>query len=274
MTSLGWPAPIVIDSGNGFHLLYRIHLPNDDGSKALSKYSLVGGNWTLNGTVGADADDYRGLTGYVAGNDLTVSMPITTHVVHKNPDAAKGIYINYYLWLFSPDNIKSSTVKYTLTRPNPADLSVDRNQMNGEWQNVGEDHKYVLTPMYQGTAETTAQLAPISYQPGLNQSASFYLNEGLALPAYECFPVIVAICYTRTFTNHSSTPVDSLKFDIFPPTLDGFMALTSAGAWIPAVASHLHLGEKYYDYPRVVVNAYVHPDGSMTVVERRTFESL
>src|SRR5439155_26559234 len=51
-----------------------------------------------------------------------------------------------------------------------------------------------------------------------------------------------------------------------------FLALTSAGAWIPAVASHLHLGEKYYDYPRVVVNAYVHPDGSMTVAERRTFD--
>jgi hypothetical protein len=177
--------------------------------------------------------------GYVAGNDLTVSMPITSHVVHKSPDAAKGIYINFYLWLFSPENIRSSTVRYSLTRPNTADLNVDRNQMNGEWQNVVEDHKYVLTPMYHGTAKTTAQLAPITYEPGLNQSASFYLNQGLALPAYECFalpniippflPPFIPICYTRTFTNHSSTPIDSLKFDIFPTSLDGFMALTSTG---------------------------------------------
>jgi hypothetical protein len=27
----GWPAPILADSGNGFHLLYRIDLPADDG---------------------------------------------------------------------------------------------------------------------------------------------------------------------------------------------------------------------------------------------------
>ncbi|HZZ77831.1 MAG TPA: hypothetical protein VFE62_04900, partial [Gemmataceae bacterium] len=27
-----WPAPIFVDSGNGFHLLYRIELPADDGA--------------------------------------------------------------------------------------------------------------------------------------------------------------------------------------------------------------------------------------------------
>jgi hypothetical protein len=25
----GWPAPVIVDSGNGWHLLFRIHLPND-----------------------------------------------------------------------------------------------------------------------------------------------------------------------------------------------------------------------------------------------------
>jgi hypothetical protein len=29
--SNGWPAPLLADSGNGFHLLYRIDLPGDDG---------------------------------------------------------------------------------------------------------------------------------------------------------------------------------------------------------------------------------------------------
>lgn len=29
LTSLGWPPPLVIDSGNGWHLLYRIDLPNN-----------------------------------------------------------------------------------------------------------------------------------------------------------------------------------------------------------------------------------------------------
>ena len=37
----GWPEPIVADSGNGYHLLYRIDLPNDDASKQLLKDSLA-----------------------------------------------------------------------------------------------------------------------------------------------------------------------------------------------------------------------------------------
>jgi hypothetical protein len=35
LMALGWPAPIACDSGNGWHLLYRIDLPNDDASKRL-----------------------------------------------------------------------------------------------------------------------------------------------------------------------------------------------------------------------------------------------
>jgi len=37
LTGLGWPAPVLIDSGNGYHLLYRIDLPNgpDDGTRPL-----------------------------------------------------------------------------------------------------------------------------------------------------------------------------------------------------------------------------------------------
>ncbi|MHB8216052.1 MAG: DNA primase family protein [Candidatus Sulfotelmatobacter sp.] len=35
LRSQGWPEPCLADSGNGWHLLYRIELPNDDASKAL-----------------------------------------------------------------------------------------------------------------------------------------------------------------------------------------------------------------------------------------------
>jgi hypothetical protein len=31
LTEVGWPTPIMADSGNGYHLLYRIDLPGDDG---------------------------------------------------------------------------------------------------------------------------------------------------------------------------------------------------------------------------------------------------
>jgi hypothetical protein len=36
----GWPSPVVAESGNGFHLLYRIDLPNDDASRDLVKHCL------------------------------------------------------------------------------------------------------------------------------------------------------------------------------------------------------------------------------------------
>ena len=43
----------------------------DDGV-GLLKYSLVGGTWIANGTLGAAADAYRGLTGSVSGNTVTL----------------------------------------------------------------------------------------------------------------------------------------------------------------------------------------------------------
>lgn len=35
LSELGWPDPLVIDSGNGYHLLYRLDLPNDEDSRKL-----------------------------------------------------------------------------------------------------------------------------------------------------------------------------------------------------------------------------------------------
>lgn len=36
----GWPCPVQLDSGNGFHLLWRISLPNDELSRATVKFCL------------------------------------------------------------------------------------------------------------------------------------------------------------------------------------------------------------------------------------------
>jgi len=43
-----------------------------DDATGLLKYSLVAGTWTLNGTVGANADDYVGLTASVSGTTVTL----------------------------------------------------------------------------------------------------------------------------------------------------------------------------------------------------------
>jgi hypothetical protein len=42
LKSLGWPGPVVADSGNGYHLLYRIDLPNDGEGRSLPGISAQG----------------------------------------------------------------------------------------------------------------------------------------------------------------------------------------------------------------------------------------
>ena len=42
LASRGWPEPVQADSGNGWHLLYRIDLPNDDASTDLVRRDLAG----------------------------------------------------------------------------------------------------------------------------------------------------------------------------------------------------------------------------------------
>jgi hypothetical protein len=42
LRSAGWPDPVVANSGNGAHLLYRVDLPNDGGSTELVKRVLAG----------------------------------------------------------------------------------------------------------------------------------------------------------------------------------------------------------------------------------------
>ncbi|MCL4830278.1 MAG: tandem-95 repeat protein [Caldilinea sp.] len=171
--------------------------------------------------------------GFVAGNAISITMPITTNIAHKSPDPASGLIINSYLYFFSPSNLRSTTFNYSLTQPGPADLSAGLNTMSGAWRNVREHHKYAATPMYGGYATTTPpEVGGFNLPAGINRTPSFYLNTGYALPAYECWlvpaiPYYVPVCYTRTFTGKSSTKIETLRYDIFPATFAEFVAMTS-----------------------------------------------
>jgi hypothetical protein len=62
LDGLGWPPAVVVDSGNGFHLLYRVDLPNDKLTKALFKTALYALAERFNGSrglVGAECHDAR-----------------------------------------------------------------------------------------------------------------------------------------------------------------------------------------------------------------------
>jgi uncharacterized alpha-E superfamily protein len=51
LSGKGWEAPIAAMSGNGYHLLYRTHLPNDDGSREGVKRLLEALAGTFNDTM-------------------------------------------------------------------------------------------------------------------------------------------------------------------------------------------------------------------------------
>ncbi|NJM40491.1 MAG: hypothetical protein HC853_06860, partial [Anaerolineae bacterium] len=100
-----------------------------------------------------DVDLATPSAGYIAGNSVSVSMPITTNIRHKNPNAEEGLLINGFLYLFSQANLRSSTYAYTLSAGNaPQALTVARDQMSNAWTVSEREDKYVATTMYKGYA--------------------------------------------------------------------------------------------------------------------------
>ena len=64
------PNAFVMADLNGDGSMDTMYVADD--ANGLGKYSLVGGNWVANGTVGSGADAYRGVVGYVAGSDNVI----------------------------------------------------------------------------------------------------------------------------------------------------------------------------------------------------------
>ena len=168
--------------------------------------------------------------GYVPANALTLTLPVTTTVIHKDPDLNQGSIILVYLYLFSPENLRSSTFKYGLSKSGSAPIAVARDQMPGAWQDVREDHKFIQTPMYRGVARTDpAPLTSVPLVQGINSTVPFSLTMNFAVPAFECWTIliVVPVCYTRELQNSNTIPFTQLKYDVFPNTLTEFLALGS-----------------------------------------------
>lgn len=165
--------------------------------------------------------------GFSAGNQLSVSMAVTTTIVHKDPDPKDGLLIYPYMWFYSPDNLRTSTFRYSLTGASEETITVARNEMSAAWQGVREDRKYLASPMYRGqAAQVTPPLSGLTLAAGLNRPFPLSLNFGYAIPAYECWGLLIlGVCYTRDLADSSSSSLQPLVFDVFPATLDGFLTL-------------------------------------------------
>ncbi len=184
--------------------------------------------------------------GYVAGNGISAALPVTTTISHKAPEDWNLYLIGPYLWLFSEDNLRSTTVKHSLSSPTGETLSAARDQMSSDWQNLHTYTTYGVgnKSLYQASLSKSYELpAPLPINsPGLNQQFDFAFNSAYALPVYECigipflFFLPIPVCWTDTLDTDSSQAFDPIYFDFLPATLDGFTDRVDRGAGVYALA--------------------------------------
>jgi len=173
-----------------------------------------------------------------------------------------------YWWQYSEDTLKSSTFDYQLhTGKKDIHQGLERGAISGDWEGAsGKSARLVVA------AETEVPLE----QAGINQTLSLYLAEGYALPTQECWafwlpgtPLLIPVCYVRTVkgTGHVNLG-QSIYHDVFPPTLDDFLALAEkeggyALAWsLDSAPSFPRLKDADGDGLRNMVDDGADPDDS------------
>lgn len=184
--------------------------------------------------------------GFVDGNSLSIGLPVTTTIVHKNPDPNNGVLIYPFMYLFSADNLRRSSFQYSLSRFSEAAPSTSLDQMPLTWQNVrernaGEGGRYIVSPMYRADMFTQPPtLTAQAMTQGINQKFPFVLNMNYTIPAYECW---VVTCYDKGYSGDNHLPMTSVEYDVLPSTFDAFITMTNKGdggmglGWSPLFTS-------------------------------------
>ncbi len=169
--------------------------------------------------------------GYITSNRLDLTVPVTTNIVHKDPDNWNVIpYIPSY---YNESRFRSTTFRYTLTQQKAA-FEVNRGQMPNEWQGMTtEQARDYGVPWLKRRAYAYQEpkLADIQLAPGINQPIDYWFNMAYALPAYECWTVIyVPVCEIETERGGEPSLVNGPSYDIFPDTVGEFFATTGSTA--------------------------------------------
>ena len=161
--------------------------------------------------------------GMVADNEIEFSTTVTTTVTHRDP---KGWRAQAYVWLYSKDQLRSTTFRYELA-PDEESLSARLNQVKREWR-TGHDHKFRGHQMYTGwKADEVATVTTL--RTGINQEVDLTLTTAYAIPGVECwtlywwfplppFIIIIPICFNKGVDGSLSTDMgDSIILDVLPP---------------------------------------------------------
>ena len=128
----GWPSPIVVDSGNGYHLLYRIDLPADDGGLVRDCLNSLASKYDCDlvkiDTVVHDAVRLAKLPGTMACKGLaTLERPHRRAGYYKLPDEFKVVSQELLTELAAQSPKKShkrnDVIRHTACKPNRASVA-------------------------------------------------------------------------------------------------------------------------------------------------------
>ena len=151
--------------------------------------------------------------GMAVGNQIKVSLQLTNTIdlVDLPENVGKA-----YWYQYDEENLRSSTFVYALQDSEEAlHEGISRNAMSDDWQGYGP-------------VSESWQVGPVNFpleEAGINRAMPVILSEGYAIPMQEC---ALGVCYIRTQSNTNHFPLSaSLKFDVFPATLDEFYHLES-----------------------------------------------
>ncbi|NOZ04951.1 MAG: hypothetical protein GXP41_01170, partial [Chloroflexi bacterium] len=172
--------------------------------------------------------------GFSVGNRVKYSLKV------KNAITLADVPFDWkaalYFWQYSYANLDSATIKHVLKTSNSTSnvnkiKGLERNQMEDQWQRKS---KYLDGETALVMTEPLSKTIALD-ETGINRPVNLYLAEAYAVPTQECWFIPLAspipVCYIRTDDNDGKTTFSdlgkSMKWDVFPATLDGFYACES-----------------------------------------------
>lgn len=202
------------------------------------------------------SDPARGL---VAGNMARVSLPITTTIVHTDPEPRVVLLIDHF---YTANKLRTTTFAYELNE-GPGDLSVGRTEMPWGWS-VMPDRSFNTGIYGDYTLHRAANYANpslnVTLREGVNISLPVNLTSAYALPGVECWTILFAFdCSDRTIDGSNDLAVgEALVLDVLPATLGEFYALQWGGGTPFAV-------QRDHDGDGLISRAYggIDPDDSV-----------
>lgn len=138
LTAMGWPVPMVLDSGNGYHLRYQINLPNDAAAHELVRSVLrsLAGRYSMLDVTNHNAARVAKLPGtWARKGEHTVERP---HRVSALLSEGSGTVTEAQLKAIAGD---VPTAEYAV----PEEITIDEAKAAREWL-LGYVEHYELVP--------------------------------------------------------------------------------------------------------------------------------